>query len=564
MTPFLNVLKEDDLLLLKELGSCMSDCLFIMKVEGSQLIYEYMNDSGYELARLNRKDLGKSLYECLPESEAAFLTNQYEEVLELHHKISYKDTVVFPDVQYLAETTLFPLKNAQSHITYILAVTKNISMYSMKSPEMRHLNRIFSSYTENTEEAFALFDVDLNFLRINESFYRIFGYQKSELYAQSWFVINPNTQEDFLKLIKKLKTGMKLKRFEYQMQRKNGEWMTASIGLTAITDENGEYTRIVMILEDISEKVNTKKQLVESENRYRLIADHSQDLIKIIDREGIVQYASPSHSHVLGYEPSDLVGNKYIEHIYSEDHKVIKEHSLSLLTDLQELRYEVRMIKNNGEILWVETRLTPVKNEEGGYTKIVSTTRDITKRKRAEDKLRQLAYTDHLTGLTNRRVFEDYLSDIHAGRTEVQVNKFALIYLDGDQFKSVNDEFGHNIGDELLIYIGERLRRAVRKEDIVSRVGGDEFAILLPNISSPKEAESVARRIIDSIRELFYIQDHTFTFTCSLGISIYPDDSNEIEDIQKFADQALYEAKKRGRSQHIFYSSLQSENQHSY
>ncbi|MFC7321375.1 bifunctional diguanylate cyclase/phosphodiesterase [Halobacillus campisalis] len=563
MTPSLNVLKEDDLQLLKELGSCMSDCLFIMKVEGSQLIYEFMNDSGYELARLNRKDLGKSLYECLPESEAAFLTNQYEEVLELHHKISYKDTVVFPDVQYLAETTLFPLKNAQSHITYILAVTKNISMYSMKSPEMRHLNRIFSSYTENTEEAFALFDVDLNFLRINESFYRIFGYQKSELYAQSWFVIYPNTQEDFLKLIKKLKTGMKLKRFEYQMQRKNGEWMTASIGLTAITDENGDYTRIVMILEDISEKVNTKKQLVESENRYRLIADHSQDLIKIIDREGIVQYASPSHSHVLGYEPSDLVGNKYIEHIYSEDHKVIKENSLSLLTDLQELRYEVRMIKNNGEVLWVETRLTPVKNEEGGYTKIVSTTRDITKRKRAEDKLRQLAYTDHLTGLTNRRVFEDYLSDIHAGRTEVQVNKFALIYLDGDQFKSVNDEFGHNIGDELLRYIGERLERAVRKEDIVSRVGGDEFAILLPNVSSSKEAESVARRIIESIRQLFYIQDHTFNFTCSLGISIYPDDSNEIEDIQKFADLALYEAKKRGRSQHIFYSSLQSENQHS-
>ncbi|MFC7061394.1 bifunctional diguanylate cyclase/phosphodiesterase [Halobacillus seohaensis] len=551
-----NQLDQIHIPLLKLIGDSMSDCAFLMKVSEDEFIYEYMNEAGYELARLNPTDLGYSLIDCLPESEASFLSEQYRKVLQFHHKISYKDTVVFPNVQYLAETTLLPLIDNKSEITHIFAITKNLSMYTLKSPEVRQLNRIFSSYTENTEEAFALFNVDFQFLRINESFYRIFGYQKSELYDMSWFDIQPHVREDFFPLLEQLKQGARLKRFECQLKRKNSEWITASIGLTAIADENGYYTSVVMILEDITKQVDTKRQLEESEERYRLIADYSQDLIKIIDINGMIQYASPSHKHVLGYHPKDLVGENYTDYVCKEDHAIVEQNSTSKLTNTKGLRYELRLVKKDSSVLWVETRMTPVKNQDGSYSKIVLSTREITKRKRAEDEWKRLAYTDDLTGLTNRRMFEEYLTKTEQNVQNGSPERLALLYLDGDQFKQVNDEFGHKAGDELLVLIGQRIRNAVRQGDVVSRIGGDEFAVLLPKIETDQEAEEVAKRIIERINQPFQVQDYTFTFSCSLGISIYPDDADTVEKIQIFADRALYEAKNRGKSRHVFYSWL--------
>ncbi|GGF12465.1 hypothetical protein GCM10010954_08960 [Halobacillus andaensis] len=463
-------LKETHIPLLKELGSSMSDCVFLMQVSNDQFFYEFMNEAGYELARLNPMNIGKSLHECLPDSEAAFLSEQYHNVLILQQKTSYHDTVIFPNVQYLAETTLFPLRNDQSQISYILAITKNISIYTMNSPEVRYLNRIFSSYVENTEEAFALFDLEWNFLKINESFYRVFGYQKSELYDMNWFDMQPELKAHFLELYTLLEKGEKLKRFDQQLHRKDGEIMMASIGLTAIVDENGNFIRVVMTLEDITDEVHTKLKLKESEVRYRLIADFSQDLIKIIDREGYIQYASPSHWHVIGYTSEEMVGYHYADYVHEEDIDIVQENALSYLQHSSELRYEVRMRKSNGTFLWVETRLTPVKDEKGYYTKVVASSREITKRKRAEEKLKQMAYTDHLTGLTNRRVFDDQLK---MAAQSSSTRNFALLYLDGDQFKQINDDFGHNVGDELLIMMGKRLKSTVRKKDVVARMGGD-------------------------------------------------------------------------------------------
>ncbi|MFG6149102.1 diguanylate cyclase domain-containing protein [Halobacillus sp. B23F22_1] len=551
-------LKETHIPLLKELGSSMSDCVFLMKVSNGQFYYEFLNEAGYELARLNPKNLGGSLHECLPESEAAFLSEQYHNVLKLQKKTSYHDTVIFPNVQYLAETTLFPLRNDNSQISYILAITKNISVYTMNSPEARYLNRIFSSYIENTEEAFALFDLNWNFLKINESFYRIFGYQKSELYDMNWFDMQVELQPRFQELYSLLEKGEKLKRFDQQLYRKNGEVMMASIGLTAIVDEEGKFIRVVMTLDDITDKVHTKLKLKESEVRYRLIAEYSQDLIKIIDRNGYIQYASPSHYHVIGYYSEEMVGIHYTANVHEGDKEIVQENDLSYLQHTSELRYEVRMRKKNGTYLWVETRLTPVKDKKGYYTKVVASSREITKRKQAEEKLKQMAYTDHLTGLTNRRVFEDQLK---MAAQPSSTRKFALLYLDGDQFKQVNDEFGHNFGDELLIMIGERLKSTVRKEDVVARMGGDEFAILLSDVQSYQDIEEVAERIISRIHHPFLIQGYKFSFSCSVGISIYPDDAKQVFQMKKHADLALYEAKKRGKKQHVFYSAITNQNE---
>ncbi len=468
MTLSLNYLNLSHIPLLKELGSSMSDSVFLMKVSDQNFIYDYVNEAGYELARLNPTSLGKSLQECLPESEAAFLTDQYSKVLLLQQKISYHDTVVFPDIQYLAETTLYPLFNNGLEVSYVFAITKNISIHTMNSPEVRQLNRIFSSYLENTEEAFALFDLNWNFLRINESFYRLFGYKKSEIYNLNWFDIQPKLKLRFMELYELLKQGGKLKRFDQDLAGKNGQQLIASIGLTAIADENGALIRIVMTPEDITEKIHTKKQLEKSEERYRLIADHSQDLIKILTKDGFIQYASPSHKQVLGYHPRELNGIHYSEFVDERDYNTIERNSISQLHFSKELRYEVRLKNKNNKPLWVETRLTPVKDNQGHYRKVVASSRDITKRKLAEEQLKRMAYTDSLTGLTNRRVFEDSLTQAAENKLP---SKFALLFLDGDQFKTINDEYGHNVGDELLIIIGRRLKRAVRDGDIVARMG---------------------------------------------------------------------------------------------
>jgi diguanylate cyclase (GGDEF)-like protein/PAS domain S-box-containing protein len=199
-----------------------------------------------------------------------------------------------------------------------------------------------------------------------------------------------------------------------------------------------------------------------------------------------------------------------------------------------------------------ESILTPIFNKEGICTHVFSVTRDITERKRLEEKLHFMAYHDMLTELPNRRKLYDLLDQAIAQADE-QNCSLAVLYLDCDEFKMINDTFGHDIGDEFLYGFAKRLRYSVRETDILARLGGDEFVIVLPVINHLDEITRIAERIVQSLEQPWQIKQHRFSVTASIGISLFPENGSCKFSLLKKADEALYQAKQQGKNRYKLY-----------
>jgi diguanylate cyclase (GGDEF)-like protein/PAS domain S-box-containing protein len=210
------------------------------------------------------------------------------------------------------------------------------------------------------------------------------------------------------------------------------------------------------------------------------------------------------------------------------------------------------LFTSDGDIVG-ESVLTPIFNAQGECTHVFSVTRDITDRKRLEQKLEYMAYHDMLTGLPNRRLLMDRLQQAIAKekRTEQTI---ALLFLDCDQFKAINDTWGHDVGDQFLQVLAKRLKACVRDMDTVARIGGDEFVLMLTSIELPEDAAKVAQRVLEALQQPWQLRQQRFSITSSIGISLYPRDGEDPEQLLHHADRALYQAKTAGRNQYRFFT----------
>ena len=219
----------------------------------------------------------------------------------------------------------------------------------------------------------------------------------------------------------------------------------------------------------------------------------------------------------------------------------------------QPQRYENEYIRKDGSRVPVESLLDQVRGADGDVQYYFSFVSDISERKRTEDNFRQLAYHDALTGLPNRALFNDRLNVALAHSRRYQ-QRLAVMLLDLDYFKEVNDTLGHTAGDQLLQAVSERLTAALRQSDTVARMGGDEFLILLPETVSDEDATSVAAKMIDALREPLAFGEHTRRVTASIGIAMFSDDGADVEALLKAADIAMYRAKESGRDNYQRYT----------
>ncbi len=203
------------------------------------------------------------------------------------------------------------------------------------------------------------------------------------------------------------------------------------------------------------------------------------------------------------------------------------------------------MYIKSGHSIWLHSHFIPVLSSEGDLEKIIVISSEITESKRKEEKLAKMAFYDYLTGLPNRRLFTDRLNQ--AIFTSERTGKLtALLVLDCDKFKRINDTLGHDIGDEVIKEFARRVRSSLRKMDTLSRVGGDEFTIVLPELMSTDEIKAVSNRILEVIREPMLIKGHEIHMTTSIGISLYPMQANTVDDLYKKADVNLYKSKDCG------------------
>lgn len=275
--------------------------------------------------------------------------------------------------------------------------------------------------------------------------------------------------------------------------------------------------------------------------RYRMVTEHATDIISLHDQQGVCQFCSPIVRAVLGYDPDELVGASPFDLIHPDDrHSALargKVHDSGAITTAYRIRHKA------GHYLWIETSARAVYDPQtGAIREIVAVTRDVDARKNYEAQIEQLAYYDSLTLLANRRRFHDQIrSAIHGiAHTGGQV---ALLYLDLDYFKKVNDTLGHDAGDELLVQVASRLKAQVRHGDTLARLGGDEFAILLDDLADDAPAAAIAQRIVNQIKQPFEVRGQTIHLGVSIGIACAPQDGQSFEDLLKHADIAMYRAK---------------------
>ena len=306
------------------------------------------------------------------------------------------------------------------------------------------------------------------------------------------------------------------------------------------------------------QRSRAERALRESEARYRLMAENSTDIISRTTTSGVILYASDACRRLLGYDPSELVGHSLYELIHPDDREKVRHLSFTINEDTPTVS-TYRMLGKDGSSTWFETTSRSVRSPATGEVdEFVSVTRDVTERKLVEEQVEHLAYHDALTALPNRRLFRDRLTMAlaHARRLQSHV---AVVFLDLDRFKDVNDTLGHSLGDEILKVIAIRLKAALRQDDSIARMGGDEFTLLLENLKSTNDAAKIAQKILDLIAQPMRVDDNELFITASVGVAVFPSDGDTPDALLKNADQAMYRAKDSGRNlYHLFTPSMNS------
>lgn len=325
--------------------------------------------------------------------------------------------------------------------------------------------------------------------------------------------------------------------------------------MTVLTTEDRDFAldelEFIEAIADLTgamiESSRAERALAASEQRFRSLVENSSDGIFLIGPNAVITYAGPSTERLLGYHDRDLVGRRIAELVHTDDEqKVRRNHARLLSAPHSTVKDEVRVRDAGGEWIHVEAIACNLLHDPS-VNAIVINYRDVTQRKIAEQKLQWLAFRDTLTGLPNRFLFSDRLR-YALDQARRRHRSVAVMYLDIDRFKLVNDTLGHATGDELLRAVAERLRTTVRADDTIARLGGDEFAIILPEINRPEDAGRVATKVMDALRAPFVVDGHQLYATASIGISIFPNDANDVAPLLKNADAALYRAKELGRN----------------
>ncbi len=309
---------------------------------------------------------------------------------------------------------------------------------------------------------------------------------------------------------------------------------------------------LAMVFLNHKRQVATRREqeaLRRSEERFQSLARNAFDMITVIDAAGVILYDSPAIERVLQYTAEERIGHAGFDYIHPDDRGRARDILARVLeTPGVVVQLEVRLKRNDGAWRWMEVGVTNLLGDPS-VCGIVANQRDITERRAFQEQLTRQAYHDALTGLPNRALFQSRL-EVALARAGRRRRSIAVLFVDLDRFKVINDSLGHETGDDLLVSVADRLREAVRDEDTVARLSGDEFTVLLEEIEDEVEAANVAQRIIDDIRQAIDLNGHQVFIGASVGIALSRNGEDRAEDLLRDADLAMYRAKEQGRSRY--------------
>jgi diguanylate cyclase (GGDEF)-like protein/PAS domain S-box-containing protein len=340
--------------------------------------------------------------------------------------------------------------------------------------------------------------------------------------------------------------------FEEIQDRPDGGRVWLRTSKLPLWNREGKVIGVLGTYEDITERKQAEQALRISEKRYRLLFERNLAGVFRTTLEGRVLECNYAAARIFGYDSPEEVLALPVTSLYhtASDREAFlrKLQSEKSLTN-----HEMRLRRKNGDSVCAMLNVSLVDDDSGIASIVEGTFIDITERKVAEEQVQFLAYYDALTGLPNRALLQDRLSKALASARR-QKDKVALLFLDLDRFKDTNDSLGHSLGDLLLQNVAERLKRCAREQDTVARLGGDEFLIVLTNVKEIADAFVAAERFMHAMTTEFVVQGHSLSISCSVGISMFPENGTDSEILIKNADAAMYCAKESGRNSFRFFT----------
>lgn len=434
----------------------------------------------------------------------------------------------------------------------------------------RATQRRFRDAFDEAAIGLALVAPDGRFLKVNKALGEIFGYTEDELLHTDFQTLtHPEDIAEDLRLVKSLLAGQHHYFREKRYIRKDGAVIWASLGVSLLRDERGAPLHFVSQIQDMTQRRACRENAQQtqlSEARFRSAFDAAAIGLALVSPQGKFIHVNRALVEFFGYTDDELHEKTFQQLTYHEDLDTDVALVNSLLEGKNDHYYrEKRYVRKDGEVVWASLGVSLLRDESAQPMHFVSQIQDITDRKRHEaemhekdEYIRHLAFHDSLTDLPNRFLLNDRLQQevVHAQSNGTRI---AVLYLDLDRFKNVNDILGHKIGDDLLRDVGGRLRTCVRDIDTVARLGGDEFVVVLSQVRHLDEVTLAAERIVSTLITSFHHADQELNLTTSIGISVFPDDADSAESLVKNADTAMYRAKKQGRNNFQYFTTEMNE-----
>ncbi|WP_342508303.1 diguanylate cyclase [Sporosarcina sp. FSL K6-2383] len=326
--------------------------------------------------------------------------------------------------------------------------------------------------------------------------------------------------------------------------------------LTPLFDKIGKLTYIMGVVQNITnekiaqiESENSWSELVQSEKQFRIIAENAQDVIVLINDQYEYTYVSPSSQEVFGFGSQDYIGKPALWPIHPDDVERLTKTFIKAKLNTKTYSLRVRITHKVDGWLWSELKASPVYDKWNNFKHMVVIIRDVTMQKKNEDKLEYFANHDFLTDLPNRRLLTNRLS-VELNQFREEGNGFAVYLLDIDSFKSINDQFGHDVGDSVIQEFGRRLSVGASPDSIVARLGGDEFVLLSPHVETEAFARENAIAIqSEMMKAPWPMMKHAeLNVTTSIGVALVASTNATVTSVLKDVDDAMYEAKKSGKN----------------
>ena len=431
---------------------------------------------------------------------------------------------------------------------YVDRLARTIQEREEVERRLRDANQFTSEIISGAGEGIVVYDHSFRYVVWNRFMEELSGMPAERVIGQNALELFPHFREaGIATLLMRALAGETVTspKYAYQIpQTGRAGWVIGTYG--PHRDAAGQIAGVIGVIRDVTDTRRSEEALQAAEAKFRGIVEQSLVGIYVI-QDGRYQYVNPKLAEIFGYTVEEMLAlNSVMDLVTEEDRHVVTDNIRKRIDgEVQTVRYSFRALRKDGEE--IELEVHGAGTEFQGQPAVIGTLLDITDRKRAEAQIVYHAYHDPLTELPNRMLFMERLR-LQLAQARRQSRRLSIVYCDLDHFKFVNDTLGHSVGDEFLQTVATRLKGLVREMDTVARVGGDEFVILIPDVSRAEDISVISQKLLASVARPLQVEGRALQITASIGVASYPSDGEDAESLLRNADTAMYRAKEVGRN----------------